>query len=418
MRGIKALQATALLATAIGLSHCSQASGDDDDDAGESGSGGSKGGSTASGGSSGTLGGSTAARGGTGTGGSTSPGGSGGTGANGGTGGTGGSVTGGSGGASGSGTPPIAGATACAMPELIAVADPPPASIDEATFLAQWPALMCASMKPCCTATGVAYDEAKCLAYAATVFEGTEGLYDGFAAAACLAGLKLASGTCGNDLMTDGAPTACTLAYRGSGAHGSGCTRESDCAPDPRGPVVCDRFTSECTVAIVGKLGDACHVGCETYSGLIFCGDTNPPAEPGVTVVCAADLGLRCVDATADDMTGPGTCQPAIPVGCDCDEPFDETLDCNGKGWCDSDAGVCVARVGMGEPCSFADQCAVDLYCPGTTGGVCMPKKKYGEPCIYDSDCVGGTCDFDLCGLDNGDTHEWFRDAYCDGVGT
>lgn len=417
MRGLTLIRGTALLAAIIALPHCSQASDDDDvDEAGESGAGGSKGGTT-SGGSSGTTGGSIAARGGSGTGGS-STGGSGGTIGQGGSGGSGTGGTGGMAGTSGSGTPPIAGATACAVPEVIVVAEPRPAAIDEATFLAQWPALMCTAMKPCCAATGVAYDETKCLAYAATIFPEADYAYDGFEAAECLEGLKLASSTCGNDLMTDGAPTACTLVYRGAGAHGSGCTRASDCAPDPRGKVVCDRFTSACTVAIVGKLGDACHVGCDSASGLHVCHDINDPTETGVTVICNADDGLRCVDATAKNVQGPGTCQPAIPVGCDCDEPFDNSLLCNGKGRCDSDAGVCVARVGMGEPCGSNDQCAVDLYCPATTDGVCTPKKKYGEPCLYDGDCVGGTCDFELCGLDNGDTHEWFKDVYCDGTGT
>jgi hypothetical protein len=419
MRGKKVVEGMALLVSIMALSHCSQASGDDDDDAGDAGTGGASGGSTSNGGSSGTVGGSTAARGGSGTsgsgtGGSTPSGGSAGRGGQGGTGGAGGSVTGGT---SGGGTPPVAGASACAMPEVVAVVGARPAAIDEATFLAQWPALMCTAIKPCCTVSGTAYDETKCLAYAATVFEGTELAYDGFQAAACLDGLKLASGSCGADLMTSGAPTACTLVYRGAGAHGSGCTRASDCAPDPRGPVVCDRFKSKCYVAIHGKVGDICNAGCDSASGLGVCYDVNPETETGVAVTCHADDGVRCTDVTAD-VPGAGTCQPAIPVGCACQDFLDDTLLCNGKGRCDTDAGVCVSRVGTGAPCRFNDQCAVDLYCPGTDGAVCTPKKHFGEACRYDSDCVGGTCDFEACGLDNGDTHEWFRDAYCDGVGT
>ena len=117
-------------------------------------------------------------------------------------------------------------------------------------------------MKPGCDASGTAYDEAKCLAYAPTTLEPTL-RYDGVQAAHCLEQLRQATFASVGTLDYRGRPGACYYVYRGELALGEACDGDEECAPDSRGIVSCPFDTSVCTVLIRGKLGDACHRGCE-----------------------------------------------------------------------------------------------------------------------------------------------------------
>ena len=62
--------------------------------------------------------------------------------------------------------------------------------------------------------------------------------------------------------------------------------------------------------------------------------------------------------------------------------------------------------------------CSLDTYCPDGSGtAVCTPRKHGGAECDLGHECIGNDWAFGTCVFDNGDDHNDFRDAYCNGVG-
>jgi hypothetical protein len=405
MRNKRVLRGAVLLrlAVALPLTQCTPAVGDDD---GGSGTGGSAGSGVPSAGS-GTTGGSGAGgvAGASGAGGSAP--GSGGAGIGGGT--SGGMSSGGALSSGGSG------AATCQAATPLPVGIARPAPVDQATFDAKWPALVCTALKPCCASKGTPYDEAKCLAFAATFFEeGTT--YDANEGGLCIQSLELAAESCAGDLGYRGVPGACMLTYRGTFPLGELCDEGSDCAPDPRGYVECGYSElagdSACLLEIRGKVGDPCDEGCEIKADHGVChifNDQDEQADPNVLISCKGEDGLMC-----DGVRG---CVPTVGLGCPC---FFSAGDCNGQTQCKSDSGsVCEPRGGAGTPCTLNLQCTLDNYCPSTDGtAVCTPRKHASEPCTDHNECVGGNCLLGACNLDNGDGRFRFRDVFCDGIGT
>lgn len=389
-----------LLLTALGgtLLQCEPASeGDDAGAAGDAGAGnasgvGASGGASGGGGSGGTT---------AGAGGNSGKGGSAGSGN---ASGTGGSSAGKGGGAGTGGT-----ATAsCDNPTLVTTRGPAPQPVDEATFTAQWPALVCAAMKPGCDSSSTAYDEAKCLAYAPTALDTTL-RYDALEAANCLETLRLSTYASAGTLDYRGLPAPCYYVYRGETAPGEACDRDEECAPDPRGPVWCDFDTAVCTVLVRGKLGDPCHVGCELDTDSGSCYPLNEPEEPGVEVTCHNEDGLRCVFG--------GTCQPSIPTGCPC--TLGDSAYCNAASDCTEGAGqVCKARGAAGTPCVLHSECVPSTYCARAGSGVCTARKNQGEACEDHDECMGSSCQGGACAPDSGFGRGRFDDAFCDGTGT
>jgi len=322
-------------------------------------------------------------------------------------------------GAGGSSTGGKTGAISCDTTQ-IAVKPPAPASIDEATFNAQWPALACAAMKPCCGTAAPPYDEAKCLAYAPTALDKADKKYDANEAGLCFDGLKASAARCPGPTSYRGLPGACLRVYRGTLPLGMYCIHDSDCAPDPRGLVDCDLQTSECTVQIRGKVGDACNQSCEILTDSGTCYPINDPSDPSVVVTCHDDDGLRCsfggpFPSGSTPAPAAGTCQPALGLGCEC--ILGGSSYCNGQTHCTDDLySTCVARGDVGAPCTFDSDCSMGNYCPETD--VCTPMKHGGEPCTDHDECYGGYCWTSVCFLDNGDGRGSLDDKFCDGVGT
>jgi hypothetical protein len=371
----------ALLVSVLGLAlaQCTPAVSDDDDDAGAAGQGGSS-----SGGSGGTQAGANAGS------------------------------HGGSAGATGG-----ASHGSC-DPKVVTVRPPEPAAVDEAMFAAQWPALVCAAMKPCCGTEAPAYDDAKCLAYAPTALEKTDKKYDGYEAAYCLEALKATAVACPGPTSYRGLPYSCTLVYRGVLPLGTDCDRDSLCAPDARGLVECSLQTSTCTVEIRGKVGDPCNEGCEIRTDIGICHPLNDPTDPSVITTCHGEDGVHCVydSPSGPPAAGAGTCQPALALGCDC--LLGGSDFCNGQTHCtDGLDSTCVPRAGAGSPCFLNDDCTVDNYCKrDVEPRICTPRKHAAEPCDDHDQCLGGYCWTSVCVLDSGETRGVFNDAYCDGVGT
>jgi hypothetical protein len=319
----------------------------------------------------------------------------------------GGPATGGSSGAPGGGTSGR-GTTngSCDNPTPAPNRAPAPAPVDEATFTAQWPAVVCAAMKPGCDSGTVAYDEAACLAYAATVFDDALA-FDAGDAGACLAALRESTYTSVGLLDFRGWPNPCYTVYRGDVAVAGACDSDTDCAPDPRGHVWCDFDTEVCTVLVRGKLGETCHEGCELETDNGSCYPLFEPEEPGVEVTCHNEDGLRCGLS--------GKCEPSSAVGCPCTLGGDDY--CNAQGDCTEGAdSVCIPRAAAGSPCTVHASCVAATYC--SDGAVCAPRKQAGEACDDHDQCIGSYCQGGACVPNSGVLRGRFDDAYCDGMGT
>jgi hypothetical protein len=370
--------------------HCEPAADDDSDTGGNAGAGGSAGTGNASG-----TGGNAGTGNASGTGGSAGAGNASGAGGS----------TAGKGGSAGTGGTATA---SCDDPAPVTTRGPAPQPIDEAAFAAQWPALVCAAMKPGCDSGSTAYDEAKCLAYAPTALETTL-RYDALEAANCLETLRLSTYTSVGTLDYRGLPASCYYVYRGEVSLGAACDGDEECAPDPRGPVWCDFDTSVCTVLVRGKLGDACHVGCELETDDGSCYPLNEPEEPGVEVTCHNEDGLKCVFG--------GTCQPSIPLGCPC--ILGDSDYCNAESDCTEGVGqVCRARGAVGAPCVINSECVASAYCPRGSASVCTARKRQGEACEEHDECMGSSCQGGACIADSGFFRGRFDDVFCDGMGT
>lgn len=393
MKKTRVLRGTLLLllaAVVLPLAQCTPVEAGDDEGGGESGSGGGP--SPENGG---TGAGSSATSGGTGAGGGDAAGMS-------------------------SGNAPGAGgsdAASCETPRPVTVGIALSAPVDQATFDAKWPALVCSALNPCCASKGTAYDEAKCLAHAATYFDKTKS-YDPNEGGRCIQSLELAAESCAGDLAYRGIPGACTVAYRGDAPLGGACEVTGDCAPDPQGFVKCEHSQlaggSVCHVDIRGMLGDPCHLGCQlaTDYGLCHVGrdEEDPEFDPSVVVTCYAEDGLMC-----DYYDG---CVPTLGLGCPC---LLSLADCNPLHHCDGEGGdtVCQPRGGAGTPCTGNQNCTVDHYCPrDEEPASCRPRKHASEPCVENDECIGGFCILSACNLDNGQIRAAFDDVFCDGLGT
>ena len=305
------------------------------------------------------------------------------------------------GGSSAAGT----GGGSCDM-KAVTVRPPALAAVDEAVFNAQWAALACAAMKPCCGTEAPAYDEAKCLAYAPTWLEKMDKRFDANQAATCFDSLKAIASACPGPTSFRGLPNSCYLVYRGALPLGTACKESGECAPDARGVVDCDISTSVCTVKIRGKLGEACHHSCEIKTDIGICEIVDDPTDSAV-VTCGEEDGLICGFNA--------TCELSPGLGCEC-----QLNDyCNGQTVCDEDTEKCVPRGQSGSPCDFNSDCTVDNYCPREAASpVCTPRKHMNEPCTEHDECYAGFCRSKVCSLDNEDSRGNFPDIFCDGVGT
>ena len=274
--------------------------------------------------------------------------------------------------------------------------------------------------------------------------------YDATAAAACWAAMR----QCGAPEQL-GQIGACREMFEGSGAEGSACHVDQDCAgdaycanpADPLSPPVCPgvcrarkmsgascSFDVECAaskgfaacraveagractdyaIAAAARVGEAC--GFSDAASLTPCGSGAWCDRAGT---CRAVLAVGEACASTDDVCatgslcqqqdGGGACaimQVAKKAGDVCDpvssgicDPF-SSLECT--------AGACVLTGdgAQGAHCRSSDfgqlSCQSGLMCNNTTR-VCQPLAKIGEACQIAAECqsrscIGGTCNAQRC---------------------
>lgn len=217
-------------------------------------------------------------------------------------------------------------------------------------------------------------------------------------------------------------PDACFTEFTGTGAAGSACAFDGECASlDCNAPASCQMAC--CTGTCVGdappghaRLGESCeHARCDPGSFCdaamltcvalapagAFCGS---PAEcrygldcdPGGTCVALPGPGQPCTGACRDEGTTcsatTGTCVKVGLAGAPCAS----SEDCSPVYRCDA-TRHCSAGLPLGSPCTAGVACAGDrAFCDvpdGAVTGSCVLPKANGQPCQRDAHCESVHCD-------------------------
>ncbi len=201
---------------------------------------------------------------------------------------------------------------------------------------------------------------------------------------------------CGNYICSSGCLTSCTSSTQ--------CIDSAYCSTgaclDKVGTGV------ECPAA------DACAVGAGTCS----------PAADGkqrcCTVTCTAPQacsidGTKCVGTTpfGGACTADSECSTGMCVGSKCVSCKSDT-DCSPADYCDTAAGKCNIRAGIGATCTTSATCPTGAFCTDGVccveascgvGGTCAGMKKgqcakmNGAACSGDLDCDSGFCVDKVC---------------------
>lgn len=220
-------------------------------------------------------------------------------------------------------------------------------------------------------------------------------------------------------------------------SNGSTCTADGACASGHCvDTVCCDRACGgQCEACdLAGKVGACSSVTGAPRGGRPACSDG--AGDPCKAKTCGGTDGSACVYAPAGTVScGTASCTAGVethPAKCDgagacadtpkpcgafkcgataCLTTCGGDADCTTGSYCN--AGSCVSKVGLGEPCSGASACASGLFC---TDGVCCATssceagsacntptkkgacaKKVGTTCGSPDECGSGFCVDGFC---------------------
>lgn len=267
--------------------------------------------------------------------------------------------------------------------------------VEQKDFTKQYVDTVCGSIKPCCDAASVPYDDDSCRTRATQ--EATElqspgkyhVAYDAQLAGNCIATLQSLAGSCSRTADQAASETAaCGQIQAGQLGVNEVCEIEAECSAglvcthkQPTGPATCQ---TSAAVAPHAAAGDACGTTCTTDS-----------CEPATSAVCWLSDGLSCGSPQPYEPT---VCLALLGQGAAC--PLPSEID-RGPGPICSAGLVCVAATGqgddggfdpdpmgtcqplptVGQPCP-QEQCATDSYCGYTPdGSVCLAYAAEGAAC-------------------------------------
>ena len=256
---------------------------------------------------------------------------------------------------------------------------------EQARFLNDYAAAVCAMYEPCCGREGLGYDGAGCTTWfrkvTAAYFKGT---FQQSAADSCLAELANVRAAdpdrCANVLDFDKATLrdSCKQAFgpaaRDGKALGEKCLLASECMsmPMPDATVIC--YGGVCLLERHGRAGDGpCYIG----------GNSGISGIPQEVARCEADDGLYCHRAN-------NVCTEQVGDGEYCPYPGA----CRGGGTCSG--GRCSVLPGPGEPCKNAVPgaggfCRVGSACVIETL-LCGDALPEGASCREPAQCASGAC--------------------------
>jgi hypothetical protein len=239
----------------------------------------------------------------------------------------------------------------------------------------------------------VALDESK---LAAAVNAGTV-IYDGRAAAACVAALRADTtgfGSCSvTDQETRPQPAACLAYAKGTLPPGATCSDGFVCQSGACANIRCP---SSCCAGVCSTpsipLGGACSPGDGCPDGA-FCsltlvsGTCAPKKAAGQS--CGSDV--ECVAGTLCRVDVCGTL-PAEGAYCLDIARCDAAVD-----YCDADTSQCSRRIAIGAPCPNGTGCVGYGFCDAATR-TCVPRGGAGAPCNGSSECLAAfTCASGAC---------------------
>lgn len=220
----------------------------------------------------------------------------------------------------------------------------------EARFFSSY----CAAVTPCCDDAQVrtyapGYDPAKCSSLHATRAHAGPGAFDEARADRCLKTLETTS-SCSWAPYGETFTYACKDLYARQGAAAGGaCSKDDDCATDPRGVVVC-AADKRCAVTTGTGSGECI--------GAIFRGVAVVSLGGTVGTLCNGDAEQYCHRPS-------GRCAQASPSGARCDE---NEL-CTRGTYCEAASSTCVATKTDGAACSVWSECTSSDCTNGVCGG-------------------------------------------------
>lgn len=177
---------------------------------------------------------------------------------------------------------------------------------------------------------------------------------------------------------------------------GEPCTTAADCQPD----LFCAGAYGAMTCT-AGPAGQPCDYGSGTCPTGYFC-STRDVCEPLRTLgEDCSDSFEPCVPELYCDTSDGCSARPAVGEECSYSVP------CALGAYCDTSASspyYCVARVGLGAPCSsstsYGEQCLEEYRCEYDSAQseyVCRAKRGLGESCSGNADCQSGVCSQSIC---------------------
>lgn len=236
------------------------------------------------------------------------------------------------------------------------------AALTAANFADREAALFCDTLRPCCAAAQLNFDQTACEKYVSSDFQGELARAGSGAAFDCAAGQRcldeIAFATQGCNAFDKAQLPDCNHLLVGTLPVGAACTVWKEClAPidvygtcelDPSGTGTCALAPSSAH----GKVGDACGASCDPY------GQCTSGGEPSADVACYQSDGLYCAA---------GQCAPMVAVGASC--------------WSQSGCAagtLCLNGLGDGQ----SGQADMPGHCvvPAANGRLATPSLCVGKP--------------------------------------
>ena len=260
-------------------------------------------------------------------------------------------------------------------------------------LIAQFAAVICDHLAPCCGAEGFAYDSASCQQTARAslsdrniLLSRTAAKYDPVAARQCLDAYASALPACSTNTDWAALPlddiyeeptvvtSACRGVFTGTLPAGASCASDKECAQPEQGFAACDLgWSGLCyvygTPAPRAVAGEACATDCDVTTGNGTCYGTAPTAATPVIADCYSDDGLYC---TYDAGTGVSVCAPLAGVSEVC-----TSRGCAAGAVCSQPGDVCTPLPAMGDSCASTGNCVDGAYC---RAGTCVAPSDSG-PC-------------------------------------
>ena len=251
----------------------------------------------------------------------------------------------------------------------------------------------CELLMPCCNQAGLSSNPSQCQAFLTASTSGAT--YDQAKGEQCLSAVRAASGqvdfcTAANGVLND---ETCGEVFSGGGdgnvEPGGACETDSDCADTEKGEGVClhywkgDTAYQACMIVADGKLNSGPCIGTRDGSQISY-RDAEVHFELGY--ICDKADGLYC-DTASDHCAAMG----AIGEPCSFYEP------CADEMYCDAE-GKCAARLPVDSACSgpYDDECVASAYCDEATK-TCAAQLGDGATCTVSRQCQSGSCTNGQC---------------------